>query len=75
MGVKGVWIIDRLQEVETCQDCRHFVQHYVKDYCGYRDYVECFAGHCVYPRMKDKKQRTKACKYFEQGNYDEEKRS
>lgn len=34
---------------EACANCEHFVMHYRKD--GY----PLYGGHCVYPRVKDRK--------------------
>lgn len=74
MGIKGVWEMTKMQDIDMCRDCRYFMQHYIKDYSSYDGYRECFAGHCVYPRIKDRKRNTRACKYFVEGNYIEEKR-
>lgn len=46
----------------TCKDCKHFRQHYVKIN---RKYTELFYGHCVYPRLKKRETTSKACQYFE----------
>lgn len=39
---------------EVCKNCKHFYQHYVLN-----EREKCFekiaVGHCVYPRMKDRK--------------------
>ena len=51
-------------ENQTCQNCKHFHQHYGLD--GERIFrLQC--GHCVLPRMKNKKPEQKACAEFEQG--------
>ncbi|NBI68749.1 hypothetical protein D1646_18570 [Pseudoflavonifractor sp. 60] len=46
----------------TCQTCKHFRQHYVK--WGEDDYQKCGSGHCVYPRLKPRRNETKACQYY-----------
>lgn len=45
----------------TCQDCRHFRQHYVKAEKGYA--ISGY-GHCVYPRLKPRRTDTPACENF-----------
>lgn len=56
--------------VAKCSDCKHFVQHYGKKsplearLCGY-EYYTLNAGHCTFPRIKDRTPDTLACKNFE----------
>lgn len=54
-------------KVATCEDCKHFIQHYIKQDFAYggSGFSEAYAGHCTTPRIKDKKPDDKACKYFE----------
>lgn len=44
------------------ENCKHFYQHYVKT--GPFQYHKVFAGHCCFPRMKNK-EATDTCRYFE----------
>ena len=46
---------------KICQNCKHFRQHYIK---AGRRYQELEEGHCVYPRLKQRERRTKACGHF-----------
>ena len=48
----------------SCQDCRHFRQHYVL-YDSMASAVNC--GHCVVGRCKHRKPDSAACEKFEQG--------
>lgn len=45
----------------TCKDCAHFRQHYVKWGRGYRAIGQ---GHCVHPRLKGRRTDTPACAHF-----------
>lgn len=50
--------IDEREEV--CANCQHFIQHYVKPgryeiIAGRYEIIACNAGHCTYPRLKDRK--------------------
>lgn len=45
----------------TCQDCRHFRRHYIKRGNRYQPIGD---GHCVYPRLKRRKDTTPACGHF-----------
>lgn len=38
---------------DVCANCKYFRQHYVKEQFGY-SFTACNAGHCVYPRIKDR---------------------
>lgn len=49
--------LDVTLETECCANCEHFHQHYRKD--GF----PIFAGHCCYPRMKNRKPDD-TCKHF-----------
>lgn len=45
----------------VCQNCRHFKQHYIKIN---RRFSAIEDGHCVYPRLKDRRPGTKACDHY-----------
>ena len=45
----------------VCQNCAHFRQHYIMD-VQWAQPVHC--GHCTYPRLKNRKPDTPACKFF-----------
>ncbi len=47
---------------ETCESCKHFVQHYVKDKRS--KFVPIYEGHCAHPRLKSRKTDTPACEKF-----------
>ena len=48
---------------QTCQNCKHFRQHYgLEETRIFRVYC----GHCVLPRIKNKKPDQKACEKFAQ---------
>ena len=49
-------------EKKCCGTCRHFRQHYVR----YEDgrYFRTPHGHCVYPRLKDRRKETDGCAYW-----------
>ena len=49
---------------KTCGNCIHFLQHYIKDDDGSFGITNC--GHCVTPRIKDRKPDSKACIYWEE---------
>ena len=60
-----------LEEKKVCCDCKHFIQHYIFDeqiykLYGYRYYKICGYGHCIYPGMKSRRQKQKACDYYEE---------
>lgn len=48
-------------EQNFCQACKYFRQHYVRLGKGY---MEVSDGHCVYPRLKQRKTTTPACQHF-----------
>ncbi len=58
----AVWVTRKDERV--CENCKYFYQHYIKTERGFK---ETFAGHCFYPRMKER-EATDSCKYFEQKN-------
>ena len=49
------------KDERVCENCRYFHQHYVRDGCGFS---KVFAGHCTYPRLKDR-ENSDSCDYFE----------
>lgn len=56
-------MIIAIQEKEVvCSNCQHFVQHYV---C-FGGFTACNAGHCTYPRIKDRKPGQVGCDYFKE---------
>lgn len=56
----GVVDLEELQE-KHCQDCKYFVQHYVK---SGRGFTTTYYGHCGNPRLRDKKPDAPACHRF-----------
>jgi hypothetical protein len=48
-------------EKETCKTCKHFVRHYIR--CRNR-YEGLERGHCVHPRLKDRRTDTPACQHY-----------
>jgi len=49
--------------IKLCKDCKYFVQHYIK--FG-RKFTETNYGHCIYPRMKNRKMMQVICEHFTQ---------
>ncbi|EOS65415.1 hypothetical protein C816_02199 [Oscillibacter sp. 1-3] len=47
---------------QTCENCRHFVQHYVKDRRS--KFVPIYEGRCGHPQLKARKTDTPACERF-----------
>ena len=45
----------------TCQNCVHFRQHYVLDA---KSAMKTECGHCVFPRIKQRRPRQAACVHF-----------
>ena len=45
-----------------CANCRHFRQHYIR--MGPKRYVEANCGHCVHPKLKERKPKAPACDRF-----------
>ncbi len=67
LGVIIMTMVERLlisEDEKVCCNCKYFWQHYI-----YNKHYECFqycnAGHCVKPRVKDRKPNHKACEHFE----------
>lgn len=58
----NIWIGKK--DEKLCRDCKHFRQHYVL--CR-GEYSACYAGHCVYPRVKAREPYD-SCRYFETKN-------
>ena len=59
-----------IKEMEdVCANCQHFIQHYHK-YSNF-DYVAVNCGHCIYPRVKDRKP-SETCDNFNSRNQLEE---
>lgn len=48
-------------EQNYCKNCKHYRQHYVRLGKGY---TEVDDGHCVHPRIKQRKTTTPACQHF-----------
>ena len=53
------------KEEKVCYNCKHFWQHYIYNKRHNR-FDFCNAGHCVKPRIKNRKPDQKACEYFKQ---------
>lgn len=53
------------EKEEVCSNCKYFMQHYVYDKRFCKDFTPCNAGHCIKPRVKDRKPSHKACEHFE----------
>ncbi|MBQ3532343.1 MAG: hypothetical protein IJA51_01425 [Oscillospiraceae bacterium] len=47
---------------KCCGTCKYFRQHYVLWSNG--RYVGIPHGHCVYPRLKDRRKETDGCAYW-----------
>ena len=50
-----------MTEINVCQNCVHYRQHYIK---AGRSYRSIRKGHCVYPRLKNRENETPACAHF-----------
>ena len=48
----------------VCMNCRYFRQHYVR--VGRNYYMETNCGHCVHPKLKDRKPDARACDRFKE---------
>ena len=46
----------------SCQDCKHFVRHYVKSKAGF---LSLCAGYCIRKRIKKRLAYEPACRKFE----------
>ncbi len=51
-------------EENICRQCRHFRQHYVLDD---QTCTAICCGHCVFPRLKNRRPDTPACGHFVAG--------
>ena len=52
------------QNIRTCENCKHFRQHFARDTRGY--YNSLLYGHCVKPRVKKRFIGDKGCSYWEE---------
>ena len=70
MATRGIFLI--ADDEKVCCNCKHFWQHYIydKNFLGDYTYIACYAGHCVKPRVKNRKPKYKACEHFEWKNGD-----
>ena len=50
-----------MEQMKTCQTCKHFRLHYIK--LG-QSYVSINYGHCVHPRLKNRETDTPACNHY-----------
>lgn len=57
----GQWGI--APDSKACSNCKHFIQHYVRG-LYMNDFEPAYAGHCTYPRIKDRKPNN-SCDKFE----------
>ncbi len=57
-------------EEAVCANCRHYVQHYTVER---KLAFPTNCGHCVYPRLKDRRPGTAACGYFEKRRKEDDK--
>lgn len=54
-----------VQEGETvCANCAHYIQHYTLSRYTPGGLLAVNAGHCTYPRIKDRKPGACACEHF-----------
>lgn len=51
-------------EQKICGQCRHFRRHYILDE---QTCKAVYCGHCVFPRLKNRKPDTPACGHFVEG--------
>lgn len=51
-----------MEEEKTCETCRHFCRHYIR--WGGNKYRPMDQGHCMEPRVKDRKTQTPACQRY-----------
>ncbi len=66
--IKGFLFI--AEDEKVCYNCKHFRQHYIYEKHN-KKLQACNAGHCVEPRVKNRKPDQKACKHFEWRNGNE----
>lgn len=64
---------------KSCQYCKNYVQHYMKNGLGYREYTPIYDGHCTcgVPVSKGRKRNPKpddTCPYFEIGTLETKER-
>jgi len=64
---KGL-IIDIGRNEDTCGRCRYFVQHWVYSEKFGQEFVPINAGHCTYPRSKNRFIH-ETCPHFEAGEF------
>jgi len=57
-------IIAENKEERVCGNCKNFRLHYIKRPWG--DYSALTQGHCVKPRVKDRRTGDKACSYWQE---------
>lgn len=64
------WLGERIERIRImtedvcCGNCEHFMQHYVWWENGiYSGYTATNCGHCMYPRMKDRRAE-QCCQHF-----------
>ena len=50
-------------ENKTCENCKHFVQHYFE---LNKKYSTVHCGHCIHPRVKNRKPDEKACEHYKE---------
>lgn len=60
MAKMSIFVTEK--EERVCENCKYFYQHYIR-VAPYR-YNPVHAGHCWYPRMKNR-ESSDSCKYFE----------
>lgn len=48
----------------SCGYCKHFIRHHVK--LGSGNYLEIDHGHCIKPRIKNRRINDKACAYWQE---------
>jgi len=49
---------------EVCANCKHYCQHYsLGSKLSSPYWVNC--GHCIFPRLKNRKPDCKVCEHFE----------
>lgn len=53
----------------TCQNCAHYYQHYA---FNKRKIIKVNCGHCVIPRLRNRRPYTAACEHFVAGPPDQD---
>ena len=51
-----------MEETRTCESCQYFRRHYIR--VGNNHYMPLDEGHCIHPRLKDRKTEHPACQRF-----------